>query len=74
MGSLVNRLIPVAIVGDVDRSIRFYLQLGFDMKSNWKKDDGTMQWAHLKSGFYMEKGEMQVDDPDGYCLLIGQCD
>jgi hypothetical protein len=24
--------------------------------------------------FYMEKGEMQMDDPDGYCLLIGQCD
>jgi uncharacterized glyoxalase superfamily protein PhnB len=24
--------------------------------------------------FYMEKGEIRVDDPDGYCLLIGQSD
>lgn len=24
--------------------------------------------------FYMEKGEMRVEDPDGYCLLIGQSD
>lgn len=22
--------------------------------------------------FYMEKGEMRVHDPDGYCLLVGQ--
>lgn len=123
MGSIVNGLIPMANVADVERSIRFYQQLGFDMKSNWKNDDGTMQWAHLKSAhanimfasaeapvdkrvegvlfymyspnlvglrqhllelginvseitypFYMEKGEIQVTDPDGYCLLIGQCD
>lgn len=24
--------------------------------------------------FYMEKGEIRVEDPDGYCLLIGQAD
>jgi hypothetical protein len=23
---------------------------------------------------YMPKGEVRVDDPDGYCLLIGQED
>jgi len=23
---------------------------------------------------YMPKGEVRVDDPDGYCLLIGQVD
>lgn len=24
--------------------------------------------------FYMEQGEMRIDDPDGYCLLIGQAE
>jgi hypothetical protein len=23
---------------------------------------------------YMPKGEIRVEDPDGYCLLIGQSD
>ena len=23
---------------------------------------------------YMQKGEFRVDDPDGYCLLVGQAD
>ncbi|SRR5579862_4037381 len=123
MDSGVNGLIPMANVADVERSMHFYEQLGFDVKTNWKKDDGTMQWAHLKSSnghimfaradtavdkrvqgvlfymyspnlaalrehllqlgvkvspitypFYMEKGEMQIEDPDGYCLLIGQAE
>jgi hypothetical protein len=123
MDPMINGLIPMANVSDVERSMRFYQQLGFDVQSSWKKDDGTMQWAHLRSvsahimfarsdtpvdkqaqgvlfymyspnlvglrdhllglgvkvsaityPFYMEKGEVQIDDPDGYCLLIGQAE
>jgi hypothetical protein len=48
MGSLINGLIPMAHVTDVENSMRFYQQLGFHIKSNWKKDDGTMQWAHFE--------------------------
>jgi hypothetical protein len=28
--------------------------------------------ATIKYPEYMPKGEIRVDDPDGYCLLIGQ--
>lgn len=119
----VTGLVPMAHVADVERSIRFYEQLGLSRKSSLKKDDGTTFWAFMKSGgaeimfsmadgpvvpsqqavlfylyaanlvalreqliangmqvspitypFYMKKGEMRVEDPDGYCLLIGQSD
>lgn len=31
-----------------------------------------VQVSAISYPFYMEKGEARVDDPDGYCLLIGQ--
>jgi hypothetical protein len=30
------------------------------------------QVSEVSYPFYMPKGEIRVDDPDGYCLLIGQ--
>ena len=114
-------LIPMAHVGDVQRSVDFYKLLGMEVRGSLKTNKGDLQWAHvacegaelmltcasepvvasqqavlfylyspdllalreylLKSGIrvsnitypkYMPKGEVRVDDPDGYCLLIGQ--
>jgi hypothetical protein len=31
-----------------------------------------VQASPISYPFYMEKGEIRVEDPDGYCLLIGQ--
>ncbi len=31
-----------------------------------------IQAGEIEPRFYMEKGEMRVTDPDGYCILIGQ--
>ncbi len=31
-----------------------------------------VQAGEIVTRFYMEKGEMRVSDPDGYCILIGQ--
>jgi catechol 2,3-dioxygenase-like lactoylglutathione lyase family enzyme len=113
----------MAHVADVERSIRFYEQLGLETKGSLKKEDGSVFWTFMKSAgaeimftradhpvsaeqqgvlfylyapdlvalreyllakgvmvsaitypFYMQKGEMRVDDPDGYCLLIGQAE
>jgi catechol 2,3-dioxygenase-like lactoylglutathione lyase family enzyme len=33
-----------------------------------------IQVSPITHPFYMEKGEMRVEDPDGYVLLIGQSD
>ena len=27
----------------------------------------------VTSPFYMSEGEIRVSDPDGYCILVGQC-
>lgn len=122
MTSTVTGLVPMAHVADVERSIRFYEQLGLKLVNRLQKPDGLTFWAFMKSSgaeimfsladepvvasqqavlfylyagnlaglrqeliagvrvseitfpFYMEKGEMRMDDPDGYCLLIGQSD
>ena len=114
-------LVPMAHVADVQRSVDFYKLLGMELRGSLKRNDGSLQWAHvacegahimltradepvvasqqavlfylyspdliglrehlLASGVhassisypaYMPKGEIRVDDPDGYCLLIGQ--
>jgi uncharacterized glyoxalase superfamily protein PhnB len=112
-------LVPMAPVADVQRSIDFYAQLGFEVKSTFE-EDGILHWAYLRAGgaqlmltradspvppesqtmllylyaadvaayhrelgekgldvgalvqrFYMESGEFELRDPDGYCLLVG---
>ncbi len=115
-------LVPMAHVADVERSIEFYHQLGFETGNTLKPVDQIV-WAWVRNGkahlmltrsekpmnsgardvlfylyaadvkayrdelaargikvgplsypFYMPAGEFCVDDPDGYCLLIGQAD
>src|SRR5438477_8635227 len=120
----IHLLIPMAHVMDVQRSVDFYANLGFEPLSIGKGDDGHCYWAHVKSGkahlmfsndcdsgkiekentvvlymyaedlvklrgellaagvkvseisypFYMQKGEVCLNDPDGYVVLIGQSD
>ena len=113
-------LVPMAHVEDVERSVAFYHQLGFEIRSTLKNCD-QMVWAWVDNGkahlmlvrsarpmnsgaqdvifylyasdvseyrseldargikvgsltypVYMPEGEFRVDDPDGYCLLVGQ--
>jgi catechol 2,3-dioxygenase-like lactoylglutathione lyase family enzyme len=112
-------LVPMAPVADVQRSIDFYAQLGFEVGSTFE-EDGILHWVYLQNGgahlmlsradppvprarqtmviyfyaedvaayhrelrdkgldagpleqrFYMESGEFELKDPDGYCLLVG---
>ena len=37
-------------VKDVDRSVDFYRQLGFDVRWEWKDDDGTRSYAGVGIG------------------------
>jgi catechol 2,3-dioxygenase-like lactoylglutathione lyase family enzyme len=39
-------LVPMARVADVQRSIEFYEQLGFEVQ-NTVEDDGVLNWAYL---------------------------
>ena len=115
-------LVPMVQVKDVQRSINFYCQIGFEV-TNTLDHEGSLRWAWLQNGqahlmlvrsarltipdaqdvlFYlyafdvvsyrdelvaqgvkvsrlnrrqhMPAGEFRIDDPDGYCLLVGQCD
>jgi hypothetical protein len=123
MSSLPLRgLVPIARVTDLARSIAFYRQLGFEVRSTLEPD-GQLIWAWLNNGRshlmlsraehamppgtrdvilylyapnvvgyrdqlaangvkvgpieyppYMPEGEFGLEDPDGYCLLVGQTD
>lgn len=119
--SSIVSLVPMAHVKDVLRSVRFYEQLGFQVRDTFKKNSEVVSWASMHSGdaeimfalasdtvirgmqgvlfylytddvrkfkgelerkniavsaisfpFYMPRGEIRVEDPDGYTLLIGQ--
>ncbi len=37
-------------VKDVDRSVKFYRQLGFDVRWEWKGDDGKLDYAGVGMG------------------------
>ncbi|MCU1286427.1 MAG: Glyoxalase/bleomycin resistance protein/dioxygenase [Acidobacteriales bacterium] len=124
MAANIKFLIPMAHVADVQRSVDFYAQLGFEPLHIGKDPDGHCPWAHIRSGnahlmfsrdpestkvekestvvlylyaddliklreelvakevkvseitypFYMPKGEVCLQDPDGYVILIGQSD
>jgi hypothetical protein len=72
--SLVG-LTPMAHVADVARSIQWYSSLGFAAEHTWTPEGGPIAQA-LKPGelsypFYAQHGEFRIDDPDGYCLLVG---
>ncbi len=45
----VHRLVPMAHVGDVERSIRFYALLGFEVGDRMA-DNGRTIWAWIASG------------------------
>lgn len=116
----LRALVPMAHVADVQRSIDFYRQIGFEVRHRLERS-GRLQWAWIDNGeahlmlarsdrpmnadaqdvlFYlyaadvvayrnqlaargisvsplhhpphMPAGEFRIDDPDGYCLLVGQ--
>src|SRR5437899_5319838 len=46
----INLLIPMAHVVDVQRSVDFYAQLGFEALNIGKGEDGHCYWAHIRSG------------------------
>lgn len=109
----------MAPVAEVQRSIAFYEQLGFELENTFE-EDGVLHWAYIRNGgarlmlsrtdspvpparqtmqiyvyatdvaayhrelkekglnvgplekrFYMESGEFELRDPDGYYLLVG---
>ena len=109
----------MAPVAEVQRSIEFYEQLGFELENTFE-EDGVLHWAYIRNGgarlmlsrtdspvpparqtmqiyvyatdvaayhrelkekglnvgplekrFYMESGEFELRDPDGYYLLVG---
>jgi catechol 2,3-dioxygenase-like lactoylglutathione lyase family enzyme len=88
-------LVPMAPVADVQRSIDFYAQLGFEVGRAdppvprarqtmviyfYAEDvaayhrelrDKGLDAGPLEQRFYMESGEFELKDPDGYCLLVG---
>ncbi len=115
----LHSVVPMAPVADVQRSIAFYEQLGFEVENTFE-EDGVIQWAYLRAGgarlmvsrtdspvrpeqqtmsiyiyatdvaayhrelqgkgldvgplekrFYMESGEFELRDPDGYWLFVG---
>jgi len=121
MAAKVTGLIPMAHVGDVQRSVDFYRLLSLEVQGSLRNPSGQLQWVHLHSEqadimftrasepviaslqsvlfylyspqlvqlrdylltngvkvseisypSYMPKGEIRVEDPDGYVLLIGQ--
>ena len=57
-------------VKDVDRSVDFYRQLGFDVRWEWKDDDGTRSYAGVGIGDAVialgriPKDRMRGQDPD----------
>ncbi len=116
----LRELVPMAHVEDIERSIKFYAELGFKV-SNADGQPGARGWVWLTNGrahlmlvrsarplnpdaqdilFYMyatdvveyrnqllacgvnvgplkypeylPKGEFRINDPDGYCLMVGQ--
>jgi hypothetical protein len=118
-----TRLVPMAHVVDVQRSIDFYKLLAMDLRNSLKSHEGDLRWAYLACEQaelmlarasepidasqqavlfyfyspdlislrehllasavnvsaitypdYMPKGEIRIEDPDGYVLLIGQGD
>lgn len=61
--------------GPVDRTVQAVLLYMYSpdlpaLREHLIKND--IQVSQIVPRFYMEKGEMRVDDPDGYCVLIGQ--
>ena len=117
--STLVSLVPLAPVADMQRSIAFYEELGFNVENAFE-EDGVLHWAYLRNGgaqlmllrsdspvpperqtmqiyvyavdvvafhrelqekgldvgpleqrFYMESGEFELRDPDGYCLFVG---
>ncbi len=50
MGRLVKRLVPMAFVADVPRSIAFYQKLGFSVENTFTPPDAVAPaWAWLES-------------------------
>jgi catechol 2,3-dioxygenase-like lactoylglutathione lyase family enzyme len=46
-----RQLVPMAFVADVERSIRFYANLGFELGNTFAPDSATRpSWAWLQSG------------------------
>ena len=43
----LTRLVPMAFVADLPRSIAFYAKLGFTVGNQVTGDDGTLTWAWL---------------------------
>jgi hypothetical protein len=68
-----TRLVPMAHVVDVQRSIDFYKLLAMDLRNSLKSHEGDLRWVPaITYPNYMSKGEIRIEDPDGYVLLIGQ--
>jgi catechol 2,3-dioxygenase-like lactoylglutathione lyase family enzyme len=77
-------LVPMAHVADLPRSIAFYEKLGFTVGGSWAHEDlVALRAALVGHGIavgeithpaYMKEGEIRLEDPDGYVLLVGQTD
>ena len=53
-------------VKDVDRSVKFYRQLGFDVRWEWKGDDGKLDYAGVGMGdAVIALGRIPKDRPRG---------
>jgi len=46
-GGEVHRLVPMAPVADVERSIHFYRRFGMEVRSTLAPDGKTIVWAHV---------------------------
>lgn len=59
MTARTRSLVPFAHVGDVERSIRFYSDLGFKVTNSVAGEDGTTRaWAWLRS----EKADLMLGE------------
>jgi predicted enzyme related to lactoylglutathione lyase len=56
------------------QDVLFYLYAADVAAYHHELSERGIKVSPLSYPFYMPAGEFRVDDPDGYCLLIGQSD
>lgn len=76
MAARTRSLVAFAHVADVERSVRFYADLGFSVANRVvPAGQTTPVWAWLeseKANLMVPGGECRLEDPDGYVLMLAQ--
>jgi hypothetical protein len=57
-----------------EQSVLFYLYAADVVAYRNELAERGITVSPITHPFYMPQGEFRIDDPDGYCLLVGQSD